>query len=69
MLLRPIKEASTLLPELIGVDRIIISPLLADSRARVVRPLLKVAKEKRYRYFTGLTCPKIGLSIFPLLRY
>ena len=52
MLLRPIKKAGVLLPELIGVDRIIIGPLLASSRARVVWPLLRVAKEKRYRYLT-----------------
>ena len=36
MLLRPIKEAGVLLPELIGVDRILIGPLLAGSGARVV---------------------------------
>ena len=52
MLLRPIKEAGMLLPKLIGVDGIIIDLLLVGSRARVVWPLLKVAKEKRYRYFT-----------------
>ena len=52
MLLRPIKEAGTLLPKLIGVDRMIIGLLLIGSKARVVWPLLKVAKEKRYRYFT-----------------
>ena len=52
MLLRPIKETGTLLLELIGVDRIIIGLLLIGSRARVVWPLLKVTKEKRYRYFT-----------------
>ena len=51
-MLRPIKEASALLPKLIGVDGIIIGPLLADSGARVVWPLLKVAKEKRYKYLT-----------------
>ena len=51
MLLRPIKEASVLLLELVGVDRIIKGPLLTDNRARVVWPLLKVAKEKRYRCF------------------
>jgi hypothetical protein len=53
VLLRPIKETGVLLLELIGVDRIIIGPLLADSRVRVVWPLLRVAKKKRYRYFTG----------------
>ena len=53
MLLRPIKEAGALLLKLIGVDRIIIGPLLAGSRARVVWPLLKVAKKKRYGYPTG----------------
>ena len=51
-MLRPIKEAGTLLPKLVGVDGIIVSPLLAGNRARVVWPLLRVAKEKRYRYFT-----------------
>ena len=50
MLLRPIKEAGMLLPELIGVDGIIISSLLVGSGARVVWPLLRVAKEKRYKY-------------------
>jgi hypothetical protein len=49
---RPIKEAGMLLPELIGVDGIIINLLLVGSRARVVWPLLKVAKEKRYKYPT-----------------
>ena len=49
MLLRPIKEAVALLLELVGVDGIIEGPLLTDSRARVVWPLLRVAKEKRYR--------------------
>ena len=41
-----------LLLELIGVNKIIVSPLLVGSRARVVWPLLKVAKEKKYKYFT-----------------
>ena len=50
MLLRPIKKAGVLLLELIGVDRIIIGPLLIGSRAKVVWPLLKVTKKKRYRY-------------------
>ena len=52
MLLRPIKEAGTLLLELVGVDGIIKGLLLTDSGARVVWPLLKVTKEKRYRYST-----------------
>ena len=52
MLLRFIKEAGALLPELIGVDGIIVGLLLTGNRARVVWPLLRVAKEKRYRYFT-----------------
>ena len=50
MLLRPIKEAGTLLLELVGVDGIIVGPLLTGSGARVVWPLLRVIKEKRYRY-------------------
>ena len=57
MLLRPIKEAGTLLPKLIGVDRMIKGLLLTDSRARVVWPLLGVTKEKRYRYLTGANLP------------
>ena len=57
MLLRPIKEAGILLLKLVGVDRMIIGPLLADNRARVVWPLLKVIKEKRYRYSTGANLP------------
>ena len=52
MLLRPIKEAGILLLKLIGVNGIIIGPLLTNSRARVVWPLLKVAEEKRYKYPT-----------------
>ena len=52
MLLRPIKEAGALLLKLIGVDRIIKGPLLTGNRARVVWPLLKVAKEKKYGCFT-----------------
>ena len=52
MLLRPIKEAGTLLLELMGVNRMIKGLLLTGSRARVVWPLLRVTKEKRYRYFT-----------------
>ena len=46
MLLRPIKEAGVLLLELIGVDGIIVSLLLAGSGAKVVWPLLKVIKEE-----------------------
>ena len=42
MLLRPIKEAGTLLPKLVGVDKIIVGLLLAGSGAKVVWPLLKV---------------------------
>ena len=57
MLLRPIKEAGTLLPELVGVDGIIIGLLLAGSKAKMVWPLLGVAKEKRYRYFTRANLP------------
>ena len=57
MLLRPIKEADTLLLELVGVDRIIESPLLTGSGARVVWPLLRVVKEKRYGYFTRADLP------------
>ena len=49
MLLRPIKKAGALLPELVGVDGIIKGPLLIGSGVRVVWPLLRVAKEKRYR--------------------
>ena len=52
MLLRPIKEAGVLLPKLVGVNGMIKGLLLIGSRARVVWPLLKVTKEKRYRYFT-----------------
>ena len=57
MLLRPIKEASTLLPKLVKVDGIIVGPLLAGSRAKVVWPLLGVAKEKKYRYSTKANLP------------
>ena len=57
MLLRLIKEVDMLLLELIGVDRIIKGLLLTGSRARVVWPLLRVAKEKRYKYFTGADLP------------
>ena len=53
MLLRPIKEAGALLPKLMGVDGIIKGLLLIGSGARVVWPLLRVAKEKRYKYLTG----------------
>ena len=52
MLLRLIKKAGALLLKLIKVDGIIVGPLLAGSRARVVWPLLKVTKKKRYRRFT-----------------
>ena len=52
MLLRPIKEAGVLLLELVGVDRMIKGPLLIGSRARVVWPLLRIAKEKKYGYPT-----------------
>ena len=52
MLLRPIKEAGTLLLKLVGVDRIIKGPLLTGNGVRVVWLLLKVAKEKRYRCLT-----------------
>ena len=57
MLLRPIKEAGALLPELIGVDRIIKGPLLTGNGARVVWPLLRVVKEKRYRCPTRANLP------------
>ena len=57
MLLKFIKKAGTLLLELVGVDRIIKSLLLTGSKARVVWPLLKVAKEKRYGYFTKANLP------------
>ena len=39
-----------LLLKLIGVDRIIKGPLLTGNGARVVWPLLKITKKKRYRY-------------------
>ena len=51
MLLRPIKEAGTLLLKLVGVDGMIKGPLLTNSRARVVWPLLKVTKEKKYIFY------------------
>ena len=57
MLLRPIKEAGVLLPKLIGVDGMIKGPLLTSNRARVVWPLLKVAKEKKYGHFTKANLP------------
>ena len=57
MLLRPIKEAGVLLLELVGVDRIIVGPLLAGSGARVVWPLLKIAKEKRDGHLTRANLP------------
>ena len=57
MLLRPIKETGALLPKLVGVDGMIIGLLLTGSGARVVWPLPKVTKEKRYRYFTKANLP------------
>ena len=57
MLLRPIKEVGTLLLELVGVDGMIVGPLLAGNRARVVWPLLKIAKEKRHKYPTRANLP------------
>ena len=57
MLLRPIKEAGTLLLKLIRVDGIIIGLLLISSGARVVWPLLKIAKEKRHGHPTGANLP------------
>ena len=68
-MLRPIKKTGILLPELMKVDRIIEGPLLTNSRARVVWFLLKVAKKKDMDVLLGLTYFKIGLSVFPLLRY
>ena len=46
-----------LLLKLIGVDRMIKGPLLIGNRARVVWPLLGVAKEKRHGYFTRANLP------------
>ena len=46
-----------LLLKLIGVNKIIVSPLLVGSRARVVWPLLKVTKEKKYRCPTRANLP------------
>ena len=57
MLLRLIKKTGVLLLKLVGVDRMIKSPLLIGNKARVVWPLLKVAKEKKYRYFTKANLP------------
>ena len=57
MLLRLIKEAGALLPELVGVDGIIIGPLLAGSGAKVVWLLLKVVKEKRHGCPTKANLP------------
>ena len=57
MLLRLIKEAGALLPKLVGVDGIIVGPLLAGSGARVVWPLLRVTKEKKYGRPTGANLP------------
>ena len=50
MLLRPIKKAGALLLKLVEVDGIIKGPLLTSSKARVVWPLLKVAKIYIYIY-------------------
>jgi hypothetical protein len=57
VLLRPIEEAGALLPELVGVDGMIVGPLLAGSGARVVWPLLGVAEEKRRGRPTGADLP------------
>ena len=57
MLLKPIKKAGALLLELMGVDRIIKGPLLIGNRARVVWPLLKITKKKKYRYSTRANLP------------
>ena len=57
MLLRPIKEVGTLLLKLVEVDGMIIGLLLISSGARVVWPLLRVAKKKRYRYPTRADLP------------
>ena len=57
MLLRPIKEAGALLPELVGVDRMIKGLLLTGNRARVVWPLLRVAEKKRHRHLTRANLP------------
>ena len=47
MLLRPIKIAGILLLELVGVNKITVNLLLANSRARVIWPLLRVIKKKK----------------------
>ena len=57
MLLRPIKKVGVLLLELVGVDGIIVGLLLVGSRAKVVWPLLRVVKKKRYKYFTKADLP------------
>ena len=57
MLLKPIKEAGVLLLKLVRVDRRIVGPLLAGSGAKVVWLLLRVAKKKRYKYFTRANLP------------
>ena len=57
MLLRSIKEVGVLLLELMGVDRILINLLLTSSGLRVVWPLLRVAKEKKYRCLTRANLP------------
>ena len=69
MLLRLIKEAGVLLLKLIGVDKIIVGPLLVGSGVRVVWPLLKVIKKKDINVLLRLICFKIEFSVFPLLRY
>ena len=57
MLLRPIKKAGALLLKLVGVDGMIIGPLLTGNRARVVWPLLKIAEEKKHKCPTGANLP------------
>ena len=57
MLLRPIEKTGALLLELVGVNRMIVGPLLAGSGAKVVWLLLRVAKKKRYKYFTRANLP------------
>jgi hypothetical protein len=47
----------TLLLELIKIDRIIMGLLLVGNRARVVWPLLEMAKKKRYGRLTGANLP------------
>ena len=57
MLLRPIKKVGALLLKLVEVDGMIIGLLLVGSRARVVWPLLRVAKEKKYKYSIKVNLP------------